>query len=490
MFTPDHHHTQTVGLKILSDSQRNEIIQTAFTIIENTGFKISKKEARDDLEKAGATIVDDKVFVPRAIVQKCLKTAPDGIQIYNRQGELSMKLWGSNVHYGSSTASPKTKDALTGEIHPTRVEDIAMGAKVADALPNIDFVMPFGSSQDVDSNVADLYEFETVVNNTIKPIVFCGYSARGVELVFEMAAEVTGGRQNLKTKPFIISYPEPISPMNYPEDIIDKMYLSADWGIPQITCGAGQLGATSPVTLSGSLVQMLAEAMVSITIVQLHKPGAPIFLAANFGMFDMQSGLCGMASPEGCLLHGALAEIGRFFGLPSWGYAGTTDSKLIDAQAGIESALTMITQGLAGVNVIHDLGYVDMGMVCSADMLVMGNEVAGFIKRFAGGINTEPEHLAPDVIRKVGAGGNYLQEPHTFKHFKECWYPELFARGSHAAWEAAGGKSLAEKCREKVKNILETHTPKPLETGIKEQIKKIRITGEKEILATITKAAS
>ncbi len=489
MFTPGHLSSQTVSMNILSDVQLHEIVQAAFTIVESTGFKVSKKEARESLEKAGATVIDDLAYVPRSIVQKCIEDAPKGIQIYNRRGELSLKLWGRNVHYGTSTASPRTKDAFTGEIHPTRVEDISLGAKLADALPNIDFVMPFGSSQDVDSNVADLYEFEAVVNNTIKPIVFCGYSPRGVELVFEMAAEVAGGKSQLRNKPFIISYPEPISPMTYPEDIIDKMYLSAEWGIPQITCGAGQLGATSPVTLSGSLVQMLAEALVSITLVQLHKPGAPVFLAANFGMFDMQSGLCGMASPEGSLLHGALAEIGRFFGLPSWGYAGTTDSKVLDAQAGIESVFTMMAQGLAGVNMIHDLGYMDMGMVCSADMLVMGNEVAGLIKRFAGGINTEPAHLAQNEIQKVGAGGNYLQEPHTFKHFKECWYPDLFARGSHAAWETAGGKSLAEKCSDKVKKILETHEPQHLTEEIIERIKRIRIKGEKEIMGTIQKSA-
>jgi len=124
-------------------------------------------------------------------------------------------------------------------------------------------------------------------------------------------------------------------------------------------------------------------------------------------------------------------------------------------------------------------------MVCSADMLVMGNEVAGLIKRFASGINTEHSHLAQNEIQKVGAGGNYLQESHTFKHFKECWYPDLFERGSHSAWEAGGRKSLADKCRDKVKQILENHQPLHLAENIQERIKKIRIGGEKEILRSI-----
>jgi len=484
MFKPGHISSQSVRLKIMSDDQIEEIVQAAFTIVESTGFKILKKEALESLKKAGATVVDDLAYVPRAIVQSCLNAAPKGVQIYNRLGEPSMKLWGSNVHYGTSTASPRTKDAFTGEIHPTRVEDITIGAKLADALPNIDFVMPFGSSQDVDSNVADLYEFETVVNHTIKPIAFCSYSTRGLELVFEMAAQVAGGRWQLGNKPFIISYPEPISPLTYPEYTIEKMYLSADWGIPQISCCGGQLGATSPVTLSGTLVQQVAEALMTITLVQLHKPGAPVFLSSNFGMFDMQSGLCTMASPEGSLLQGAMAEIGRSFGLPTWGLAGATDAKILDAQAGIEISYTMMVQGLAGVNMIHDVGYMDMGMVCSAGMLVMGNEVAGLIKRFSGGINTEPAHMALDEIQKVGAGGNYLQESHTMEHFKECWYPELFARGSYDTWETAGGKSLEDKCNQKVRDILDTHVPPALGENLQETIRQIRIEGEKEILKT------
>ena len=128
-------------------------------------------------------------------------------------GSRAMAVEGRKSHYGTSTASPKTKDAVTGEIHPNRVADIAIGAQVADALPNIDWVMPMGSSQDVPPEVADLYEFEAVVTHTTKPIVFIGYTPRGVELVYEMAAEVAGGLEHLQQKPFLIFYPEPISPL-------------------------------------------------------------------------------------------------------------------------------------------------------------------------------------------------------------------------------------------------------------------------------------
>jgi len=473
-----------VYMRILSDEQINEIIQTAMRVLENTGCKILHKGALKALKKAGAIIEDQIVRVPPLLVQESIRSAPKGFSIFNRLGEPCLDLSGTNVYYGTSTASPNTKDALSGEIHPTKVDDIAIGAKVADALESISWVMPFGSSQDVDPLVADIYEFEAVVTNTTKPMAFCGYSPRGVELVFEMAAEVSGGKDKLKEKPFLMSYPEPISPMEYPEDVVEKMILSADWEIPQITSGAGQIGATSPVTLAGSLVQMLSESFMSLVIAQVRKPGAPVFLAANFGMFDMRTGLNSMASAEGSLLQGAMAEIARFFSLPSWGYAGATDSKCLDAQAGIEAAFNMLAQGLAGVNLIHDVGYMDMGMICSAEMLMMGNEVAGMIKRFLGGINTEKEELAYDIIQKVGAGGNYLQEEHTHRHFKKCWYPQLLTRQSYASWEASGAKDLRTKCHEKVKEIIERHSPEPLGEKIRENLANIRLEGEKEILSS------
>ena len=477
-------------MQVLAPDQRFKIIQAAKTVLERTGCRVVHEEALSMMKKAGASVTEDRVKVPRHLVEDCLRKAPRGIVIYDRDGNPAMDLGGTKSYYGTSTGSPNTKDALTGEIHPTRVEDIAIGAKVADALPNISWVMPFGSSQDVDSSVSDLYEFEAVVHNTSKPLAFCGFSPKSVEIVFEMAALVAGGKDKLREKPFILAYPEPISPLLFPEDVVDKILLAADWGIPQITTGAGQMGATSPVTLAGTLVQMLAESMMSAVLIQLRNSGAPMFIASNFGMFDMRSGLNAMASPECCLQLGALAEIARDFGLPSWGCAGASDSKCIDSQAGMESAFSILAQGLSGINLIHDVGYLDMGMVCSAEMLVLGNEMVGMARRFAGGIEINDETLACDVIDTVGPGGNYLQQQHTMNHFKACWYPELATRSSFNTWEKSGKKTMADRCKEKTREIVETHHPAPLDESIAEAVRVLRQKGEEEMIGKKSLATS
>jgi trimethylamine--corrinoid protein Co-methyltransferase len=482
MIQPSVVENKSVSFRVLSDDQVWEIKQAAFEVLEKAGCQILHEGARKLLQDAGARVQGDIAKVPRFIVEEALRTAPKGFTIYDRNGVRALEVEGRKSYYGTSTASPNTKDALTGEIHETRVADIALGAKVADALPNIDWVMPMGSSQDVPPTAADVYEFEAVVSNTTKPIVFIGYTPHGVELVYEMAAEVAGGMDTLREHPFLLLYPEPISPFVFPADVIDRMFVAADLFMPQIPGPVAQPGATSPVTLAGSVVQVVAESLISLLLVQLRKPGAPCFFSCNFGMFDMATTKLCMGAPESSLGLAAHAQVAQSYGLPTWGLAGATDSKMIDAQAGIESAFSILAQGLAGLNIIHDVGYMDQGMVCSTDMLVMGNEVIGMAKHFIQGMDVNAETLARDVIAGVGPGGHYLQEEHTFAHFKEqLWRPQLLERRGYDDWKAEGSKSMGQRVRERVLEIIETHQPSPLPDKTLQALAAIREKGAEEL---------
>ena len=420
---------QSVLFRVLTDDQVAEIKRASYDVMAKVGFKVLHHDARKMLRQAGCRVKDERVNVPEHVVNACLGTTPKGYTIYSRDGRRAMEVEGRKSYYGTSTASPNTMDALTGEIHPTYVTDIANGAKVADAMEHIDWVMPMGSVQDVPPTVADLYEFEAVVTNTTKPIVFIGYTPKGVELVYEMAAEVAGGLENLQERPFLIFYPEPISPLVHPADVIDRIFVCADLNLPQMQGPSIQFGATAPVTLAGGIVQGTAEALMCVVLAQLRNPGCPCSMGCNFGVFDMSAGLLSLACPEMSLALAAQAEVALSFGLPTWGLAGSTGAKLIDAQAGAESAFSILAQGLGGLNLIHDVGYIDNGMICSTAQLVLGNENIGMTKRFVRGIAVNRDTLAREVIDNVGPGGHFLQEMHTLKHFKdELWVPGLMTR--------------------------------------------------------------
>jgi len=473
----------SVRFRVLSDDQVEEIKRSAFEVMSKVGFSVLHEGARKMFKQAGALVNGENVKVPEHVVTGCLRTAPKGWTIYDREGKRAMEVEGRKSYYGTSTASPRTKDALSGEIHPTRVVDIATGARVADALENIDWVMPMGSVQDVPPTVADLHEFEAVVSNTTKPIVFLGYTPRGVELAFEMAAEVAGGLENLRQRPFIVFYPEPISPFVWPADVVDRLFVGADLCLPQIQGPTVQFGATGPVTLAGAVVQGTAEALMCLVMAQLRNPGCPFGLGCNFSMFDMAAGLLSMASPEMSLALAAQAEVAQSFGLPTWGLAGSTDSKVIDAQAGIESTFSILAQGLAGLNLIHDVGYIDNGMACSTAQLVLGNESIGMAKRFIRGIEVNRETLAREVIEKVGPGGHYLDQDHTYNHFRsELWRPGLLARSAYDEWESDGSKDMAARIQDKLEEIVKNHRAPSLPDKTLAALGEIKKKGEKELV--------
>jgi trimethylamine--corrinoid protein Co-methyltransferase len=417
----------------------------------------------DLLKQAGAIVKDDRVYVPPHIVEECLRRAPKGFTVYDRLGNRAMDVTGRKSYYGTSTASPRTRDPFTGEIRATSVADIAFGARVADALPNIDWVMQMGSAQDVPALAADAHEFEAVTANTTKPVIFITYSARGTERMYEMAAEVAGGLENLTRRPFVLLYPEPISPLIYPADIVDRIFIAAGLMMPQVIGPVAQFGVTAPVTLAGAVAQSLAEALLGLVLAQLRRPGAPFVLGCNYAVFDMATANMSIAAPEMSLALAAQAEVAQAMGLPTWGLAGTTDSKTLDAQAGLESAFSVLAQGLAGLNLIHDVGYMDMAMVCSPEMLVLGNEAIGMAKRFVRGIDVNEVTLARGVIEQVGPGGHYLQEEHTVEHFRDqLWMPSLLTRQDYLMWQEAGSKDITQRIRERLEEIRDSHVPPPL----------------------------
>ncbi len=472
----------SLTFRVLTEDQIFELTKAAMEILEKVGFKVLHEGARKLLKSAGAVVDGEMVKVPEFIVRQCLATAPRGWTIYDRNGKRALEVEGRKSYYGTSTASPNTKDALTGEYHETRVADLALAAKVADALENIDWVMPMGSVQDVPAQAAELHEFVTTVSNTTKPIVFLSYSPQGMEIVFDMAEEIAGGRDKLRERPFLVAYPEPITPLVMPDYVVGRIFLAADRFLPQMMGPAVQLGATGPVTIPAAVAHGTAESMMCVVLAQLKNPGCPVGLGCNFAAFDMASGLMSAGGPEMSLALAAQAEVAQSFGLPTWGLAGATDAKVQDAQAGVEATFHIMAQGLAGLNLIHDVGYMDGSMACSVEQLVLGDEIIGMARRFMRGLDFSPRQIARDLMYQVGPGGEFLSQPHTVQHFKkELWRPSIFTRQPMESWKDKGERDTLARVREKIQNILETHKPEPLPDALIETLERMKSEGEREL---------
>ena len=473
---------RTPYLEVLDEGRVEAIRQAAFQILEKTGARLMHAEARKILAAAGARVKGEIVKVPRHIVQAALVSAPKGFTVYNREGRPWMQVEPGRVYYGTSSGAPNTLDAETDELHPTTIRDIELGARVADALPNIDWVMPFGSV-DAPGLTGDIHEFDAVVRNTLKPVVCCGYSGRGTELVIEMASAVAGGLDELRERPFLLTYPEPISPLVFPEMPVDRILTCAKYFIPQIPSGTTARGTQAPMTVAGAIALSVAESLFSITLAQLKSPGAPVLMAGNFGTPDMSRGTPTISPPERHLTTAAQAQVARSFGLPSWGLAGATESKLLDAQAGAEAALGLLGQTLGGVTIIHDVGYMDTCMICAADMLVLGDEIIGQVRRMMRGVPVNDYELAVDIIDQVGPGGNFVRLKHTADNCRrDYWKPTgVFYREPYGNWAAAGSKDTKQRVREKTLKIIAEHKTAALTAGQEAGLQEVKERALKEL---------
>ncbi len=243
------------------------------------------------------------------------------------------------------------------------------------------------------------------------------------------------------------------------------------------------MGATGPVTIPAAVAQGTAESLMCLVLAQVRNPGCPVGLGCNFAAFDMTKGLMSTAGPEMSLALAVQAEVAQSFGLPTWGLAGATDSKVLDAQAGAEAAFSIFAQGMSGLNLIHDVGYMDMSMACGVEQLVLGDEIIGMVKRFLRGIEFSPEQIARDLLERVGPGGEFLSQNHTMEHFKnELWRPTIFTRNPINTWRDGGARDTEARVREKIGHIVENHQPEPLPQEVVDSLERIKTEGERVLV--------
>jgi trimethylamine--corrinoid protein Co-methyltransferase len=249
---------------------------------------------------------------------------------------------------------------------------------------------------------------------------------------------------------------------------------SAEKGIPAIYTPCVICGATAPATLAGALAQGLAECLVGAVIAQLKKKGTPIIIGGVASILDMASTILCYGAPELHLLSAAYADIAKWLRIPIFSTAGCSDAKVLDQQAAIESAISITVAALSGANLIHDVGYLESGLIGSYDMMVMSDEAISMVKRIMRGILVDEEHLAVDVINRVGPGGHYLADEHTYECFRnEFWFPKLMDRLRWDEWQQAGSRTMAQRVREKVIDLLENYEPEPLPDDVLKEVKEI-----------------
>lgn len=462
-----HPRLSTTQFRVLSDEQCQHIHLAGLEILSHTGIRIADDQAVELLSENGADISDGNlVHIPPHLVEWALRNAPPRVILSDRNGQPALRLQERQVHFGTGSDCPFILDSFTGERRKFLKADATRGMRLCDALANIDFVLSMGLISDVSTAVSDIHQFDAMIRNTTKPIVFTAHDLQNCRTIVEMAEVVAGGQPASSRNPHVALFTEVVSPLQYSLETTQKLLFMANKHLPVVLSSGPMMGASGPQTHAGVLALANAEVLTGIVMAQLQRPGAPIIYAIGIHPLDMRTTVLAYGAPELSLNTAAATDMARYYELPVWGYAGCSDAKVVDQQAAMEATTSVLMSLLTGNHLVHDVGYLESGLTSSFEMVLLTDIAIEMGRSLLKPIEINDETLPLDLIHKIGAEGNYLEEDHTFDHFRDVWYSDMVDRQRYLDWTNSGSLTLGDRLNEKVKRILESHVPEPLPADI------------------------
>ena len=457
------------AVTVLSREQIERIHLGTMQVLEQTGIQVTHPKALELLRQGGARVTENRAYIPAAMVADTIDQAPSDFILGKRDGEIALNLQADKSWYGAGLDCVDYLDPVSNERTKFTSENCRVTATIANVLSNYDWCMTLGFASDVQPSLAERVAAKQALTYCNKPLFFCCSDIRSLQSIYEMGCLIAGSEKNFRSAPPIATLSSAISPLWYDDATVEKIIFCADNGIPQAFYSGLQAGATSPVTFAGTIVQGSAESLGGLVIAQLVRPGAPAIYGAFNTIMDMATTVFSYGAVEMNLMAAAMAQMARHYKLPFFGTAGCSDAKSDDdQQAVIEATFSCLSASLSGANLVHDLGLLDHSNLISPSYLVLINEILSMVKKYMRGIVVNDETMALDVINRVGPTGNYLEEEHTMRNFREVWYSKLFDRKTYDAWQKQGAKQMAELVRQKTRELMASDPEMPSADVIRE----------------------
>lgn len=442
---------------LLSPEMIEGILGEAYILMETVGLFLENREARALFRDAGARVdeTEQRVFPKTELVQDALSSTPSRITMWDREGEQSYNLGADEVFFNPGSAAVTLLDHRTGEQRRAETPDVVRFAILTDRLPHIAFQSTGLISQDVPQAVSDSYRLYLGLLFSRKPIVTGTFRVESFRPMLDMLTAIRGGPAELADKPLAIFDACPSPALKWSHLTTQSLIDCARAGIPSELISMGMTGATSPVTITGTLVQHVAENLCGLTVCQLAGRGAPVIFGGSPSSFDMRKGTTPMGAVETMMIDAAYTQIARFLRLPTHAYMGLSDSKLNDSQAGLETGIGAVLAALAGVNVISGPGMLDFESCQSLEKLVIDNEICGMALRLIQGVTQRDDPMALNLFEGFTRETQFLSMPHTRRWYREeHWFPEIIDRDTHDAWAAAGRADMGSRASARVDALL------------------------------------
>jgi trimethylamine--corrinoid protein Co-methyltransferase len=458
-------------IEFLAPDDVERIVGEACRVLETTGILVENDDAARVLLDGGATKSGERIAIAERLVHDAIASAPSRVVLYDRDGNVSLDLGESRVHFDPGSAAINVLDRVTRRRREALTGDVVRLARLVDALPNYAAQSTALVASDVPADAGDRYRIYLALRHGRKPIITGTFRKDGFAPMAAMLSAVRGGSRKLAEKPLATFDCCVSPPLKWSDLTCQALVDCARAGIPAEVIPMPLTGATSPVTLRETIVQHCAENLSGLVIHQLAQPGAPFVFGGAPAAFDMRRGSTPMGAIETMMLGAGYAQVGRHLGIPTHGYFCVSDAKTADYQAGLESGVGAILGALSGVNMISGPGMLDYLLTQSLEKIVLDHEACGMALRAVRGVEAgggDAMTLIADVVRL----GEFLSHDHTRKNWRRelSQVGKVIDRESYGDWEGAGGRSADERAAEEVERILAKPAVTPLPEDVDAEI--------------------
>ena len=463
-------HRKIKVYEVLDEEGLAIIEANADIVLEETGIIF-----RDDAEalamwkEAGADVKGERVHFPKGLCRSLLKTAPSQFMQHARNPARSVQIGGDATVFAPVYGPPFVLD-LDGVRRYATIEDFRNFVKLAYMAPAIHHS---GGTvcEPVDIPVNKRHLDMVLAHMTLsdKPFMGSVTAPERAQDTVEMC-KILFGKEFVEQNTVVINLINANSPMVFDETMLGAAKVYAANNQACIITPFILAGAMSPVTVAGTLTQVLAEVLAGAAFTQLVRPGAPVLFGTFASSISMQSGAPTFGTPEPSLVSYGAAQLARRLNLPFRTGGSLCASKVPDAQAAYESANTLNSTLLAGTNfVLHAAGWLEGGLASSYEKFIMDVDQLGMAQKMALGVDLSENGQAMDAIREVGPGSHYLGCAHTQANFQTAFYRSNIAdNNSFEQWQAEGEKTAPQRANEIARSWLASYEAPPLDESIAE----------------------
>jgi trimethylamine--corrinoid protein Co-methyltransferase len=459
-------------LNLLDEKLVERIVAEARQVLATTGVEIHNEAVVSMLTDHGATVEGGRVRITDGLIDGALESVPRSFRLYDVAGNLTHELGGDAVHFTPGSAAINFLEGSAAEIRKPTTADYVRYARLVSGLQHIASQSTAMIPADVTEQISDSYRLFLGLLNCAKPVVTGAFTIEAFEIMKDLQLAVRGSRDELAAKPLTVFSCCPTSPIKWSDVTSQNVVDCANWGIPVEFIAMPLSGFMAPVTLVGTLIQHTAETLSGLVISQHTRPGAPVLFGGSPAVFDVRYETTPMGAIETMMITCSYSQIGAHLGMPTQGYISLSDSKLLDAQAGLESGIGAVLAALCGINNISGPGMLDFESCLSLEKLVVDNEICGMALRLVAGIEPREDFPATPLMEELVRERHLLISDHTLRHLKnEIAFPgPVIDRANRARWTDEGARTIGERASAEVERVIGLSEPPPISDDTRDEL--------------------